>query len=85
MQFFGKTNFKFIEKRKKAFILSGLMILVSGYVIFHKGVNLGIDFTGGTLVQINFSQEISERETLASTDIPMIKMMPAMPGKVKVA
>ncbi len=62
MELFGKTNFKFIEMRKMAFIISGLMILVSGYAIFHKGVNLGIDFTGGTVVQINFSQEITERE-----------------------
>jgi len=62
MELFGKTNFKFIEMRKTAFIISGLMILVSGYAIFHKGVNLGIDFTGGTVVQINFSQEIAERE-----------------------
>lgn len=58
MEFFGKTNFKFIEKRNIAFIFSGLMILVSGFAIFHKGINLGIDFTGGTLVQINFSQEV---------------------------
>ena len=58
MEFFGKTNFKFIEKRNIAFIFSGLMILVSGFAIFYKGINLGIDFTGGTLVQINFSQEV---------------------------
>lgn len=62
MEFFGKTDFKFIERRKIAFIISGLMILVSGYAVFQKGVNLGIDFTGGTVVQINFSQEITERE-----------------------
>lgn len=72
MRFFGKTNFKFIEKRKKAFILSGLMILVSVYAIFQKGGNLGIDFTGGTLVQINFSKEVNEkqmRETLSRHDL----------------
>jgi len=72
MRFFGKTNFKFIEKRRKAFVLSGLMILVSVYAIFQKGGNLGIDFTGGTLVQINFSKEVSEkqmRETLSRHDL----------------
>jgi len=58
MEFFGKTTFKFIEKRNIAFVISGLMILISGFAIFHKGINLGIDFTGGTLVQINFSQEV---------------------------
>jgi len=62
MELLGKTDFKFIEKRKIAFIISGLMILVSIYAVFYKGVNLGIDFTGGTVVQINFSQEITERE-----------------------
>jgi len=72
MEFFGKTNFKFIEKRKKAFILSGLMILVSGFAIFYKGINFGIDFTGGTLVQINFSKEVTVkemRETLSKHDL----------------
>lgn len=58
MEFFGKTNFKFIEKRNIAFVFSGLMILISGFAVFYKGINLGIDFTGGTLVQINFSQEV---------------------------
>jgi len=62
MQFFAKTNFKFIENRKKAFIFSLLMILFSGYAILQKGVNFGIDFTGGTLVQVNFSSEVTVRE-----------------------
>jgi len=62
MQFFRKTNIKFIEKRNKAYILSGLMILVSIYAIIQKGVNWGIDFTGGTLVQIDFSKELTVKE-----------------------
>jgi len=73
MEFFGKTDFKFIERRKIAFAVSGLMILISVYAIFHKGVNLGIDFTGGTVVQINFSREVTEgemRETLSRHELP---------------
>jgi len=73
MELLGKTNFKFIERRKIAFFVSGLVILVSGYAIFKKGLNLGIDFTGGTVVQINFSQEVTEREmreTLVRHELP---------------
>jgi preprotein translocase SecF subunit len=64
MEFFakGKTKFKFIEMRKIAFIISGVTALVSIYAILHKGVNLGIDFTGGAVVQVKFSQEVTEGE-----------------------
>jgi len=62
MDLVGKTNFKFIENSKKAYIASGFMILVSIFAIFQKGVKLGVDFTGGTLVQINFSKEVTEKE-----------------------
>jgi len=74
MEFFakGKTKIKFIEMRKIAFTISGLMMLVSTYAILQKGVNLGIDFTGGTVVQVKFSQEVTEgemRETLSKHDL----------------
>jgi preprotein translocase subunit SecF len=74
MEFFakGKTKFKFIQMRKIAFIISGVTILVCVYAIFQKGVNLGIDFTGGTVVQVKFSQEVTEGEmrgTLSKHDL----------------
>ncbi|MDO8733951.1 MAG: protein translocase subunit SecF, partial [Elusimicrobiota bacterium] len=59
MQFFKKTNFDFVGKRSIFFGLSGLLILISVIsIFFHKGLNFGIDFTGGTLVQLKFSKSI---------------------------
>ena len=60
IQFFKKTNFDFIGKRKPFICLSGLLILVSIVsILLQKGLNLGIDFTGGTLIQLKFEQHIS--------------------------
>jgi len=47
----------FLRKAKAAIILSVLVILISiGSIIVHGGLNLGIDFTGGMLVQLRFTQ-----------------------------
>jgi len=46
----------FVGKRKIAFLLSGLMILISLGALVGKGLNFGIDFTGGTLVEVKFDQ-----------------------------
>lgn len=52
-------NIDFIGKRKIGFVFSILLIIVSiGSLIVHKGPNYGIDFVGGTLIQIKFSQQV---------------------------
>ncbi|MDX8401145.1 MAG: protein translocase subunit SecF [Mariprofundaceae bacterium] len=48
------TNIDFIGKRRIALAISGLMILASLAAIAFKGLNFGIDFTGGTLVEVKF-------------------------------
>ena len=57
-----KTNIDFIGKRKFAFGLSGMLVLL-GIVAFVMVVmgkaRLGIDFSGGTMIQGNFSQAVS--------------------------
>src|SRR5258708_19826797 len=57
MQLFKKTNIDFIGKRYMAFALSAVLLL-SGIVslVMKGGPKLGIDFTGGTLVQLGFKQ-----------------------------
>ncbi len=57
MQFIkSDTNIDFIGKRKIAFTFSIILIVVSiGSLIAHGGPRYGIDFAGGTLVQIKFN------------------------------
>jgi preprotein translocase subunit SecF len=53
----------FIKKRKVALIIS-LVLIIAGSVslITRGGPNYGIDFTGGTLVQLKFSQPVTVQE-----------------------
>ena len=52
------TNIDFVGKMKLAFTISLIMIVISiASVVLHGGLNLGIDFAGGTLVQIKFQKE----------------------------
>lgn len=66
MQFFQNPNINFIGHRYWGFILSGTLILLSLGVLFTRGIRYGIDFTGGTLIQIQAPVDISQlRNALA--------------------
>ncbi len=55
-QLLPKTHFDFIGARKIFFLISGAILLACVVSLFTKGLNLGIDFTGGTMVQVQFEQ-----------------------------
>lgn len=52
----GKTNFDFIGKRKVALYISSVinLAIIVGIAIF--GFNFGVDFAGGTLVEVKFAK-----------------------------
>lgn len=51
-----KTSIRFIAKRNMAFALSGLLMILSVVLFFTQGLNFGIDFKGGTLIEIGTPQ-----------------------------
>lgn len=55
-------NFDFIGKRKFAYALSCIIIIAGIVSLFVQGLNFGIDFTGGTVFQVQFedNKEISD-------------------------
>ena len=52
------THIDFVGKRKIAYSISGALILLSIIsLIVHGGPKFGIDFVGGSLIQVKFSQQ----------------------------
>ncbi|MDI5984724.1 protein translocase subunit SecF [Halomonas sp. M4R5S39] len=48
-------QFDFMGKRRIAFAISGLMILASIVSLLFQQLNLGLDFTGGSLVEVRYA------------------------------
>ena len=63
MQFIKDTNIDFIGKRKIAITISLVFILIGIIsLIVRGGPNYGIDFTGGTSLQLRFDKPVNTGE-----------------------
>ena len=57
MEFFKYTRtFNFMGKSKIAMILSIVLVLASYAVLATKGLNYGVDFAGGTVIQVKYEK-----------------------------
>ena len=64
----GKTNIDFMGKRVISFTLSGILAflgIIAVIQIARGEANLGIDFAGGTAVQLNGTNTFARRDEIA--------------------
>lgn len=63
MEFFRiNFNFDFMGKRRAAYIVSSVLIIVSLLSLVIRGLSFGIDFTGGTLLEIEYPRPVEVAE-----------------------
>jgi len=70
MKHIKNLNFDFLGKRYLAFAFSGVLLLASIVSLAVQGLSFGIDFTGGTLVEVAYEEPPAidaVREELAAT------------------
>ncbi len=53
------TNIQFMKFRKMAMVFSMLLIIASLGSLVTQGLNFGLDFTGGTLVELEYPREVN--------------------------
>lgn len=76
----------FIKSRKITYIFSGTLIILSLISILFFGFNLGIDFTGGSIMEIEYKNEIPSidkiKEALKEYQIGDLKVQPVSGGYI---
>ena len=59
MEFFKKkTSFRFMPLRRRWYAISGALLLASVLLLAVRGLNLGIDFTGGVVLELSFPEAV---------------------------
>jgi preprotein translocase SecF subunit len=70
-------NISFLKFYKQFYLLSFLLIVISFISFFSKGLNFGIDFKGGTVIEMQFDKKYSAtniREALIQQELGDVKV-----------
>lgn len=57
-----ERKFNFTKRKNIIFIVVGLILVLGGMLIYNDGLNLGIDFKGGSTIEINSSNKLNSKE-----------------------
>jgi len=55
-------RFRFLRFRFVSYLVSLLLIFGSLFLLFTKGLNLGLDFTGGKVIEVRFDKEVDIKD-----------------------
>lgn len=58
MRFLHNVNIDFLSKRRSFYLMSIVLIVIGFSIFLIKGINLGIDFKGGTEILVRFHNDI---------------------------
>ncbi len=58
--FLANVKFDFVGKRKYSYIIIGVVALLSVVSFTVRGLNMGVDFTGGRIYVVRFDQPVSD-------------------------
>tara|TARA_Y100000590_G_C15524034_1_gene940503 strand:+ start:108 stop:1007 length:900 start_codon:yes stop_codon:yes gene_type:complete len=71
----SNTNYKFMNIRNQMMNLSVFFVVIAIFLLFFKGLNLGIDFKGGTLVEIKTqNSSISELRKILNSEFDEVTL-----------
>lgn len=78
MRFFQNASYDFLQFRRRAYVVSAIIIAagIAGAVFWQVSgtswLNYGVDFTGGTLMQVEFEQPttVGDVRSAVSTEFP---------------
>ena len=95
--FIGESSYDFIGHRRIAMYVSGALITLSLLAILIRGLNFGVDFTGGFTIEVGYERAAdiqAIRDALGAADLPdasvqnfgsstevLIRMAPPEDGK----
>jgi len=69
MEFFkSHKTYSFMQKRLPFLGLSSLLVIISIVLLFTKGLNFGVDFTGGTVIQVQYTSKAPIKDIRAILD-----------------
>lgn len=69
----GETSIDFLGKRRTAMFVSGALVTFALLAILIRGLNLGVDFTGGFTIEVGYEQppQIQQiRDVLVAAELP---------------
>jgi len=81
MRLFQNADYRFIEQRQKAYVVSGIVVIgaiiamIMNVAMIGSWQNYGVDFTGGSIIQVRFDAPVSPaelREALGGADLNRI-------------